>query len=85
MIKRKYFIERKYLKATIFLAAAAIVTASVSLLPDNKQAEVTVVDWLECSFRLADGEAGHGLNGYIGHIFRLVHGNKFRHLSPCGY
>ena len=47
MIKRKYFIERKYLRAAIFFAAAGIVTAGVFSLPDDEQDEMTVTDRLE--------------------------------------
>ena len=47
MIKRKYFIERKYLRAAAFFATAAIVTAVVSSLPDDMQEEMTADDRLE--------------------------------------
>ena len=54
MIKRKYFIERKYLNAAIFFAAIGVITAGVFLMPTDTPKTVDRLEQCQRAMRGPD-------------------------------
>ena len=54
IIKRKYFIERKYLNAAIFFAAIAVITAGAFLMPTDTPKTVDRLEQCQTAMRGPD-------------------------------